>query len=141
MTTTQFDVAFKNLTFTRSGNNLIVSKDTEILTTYENFFNGNNMGTVTTITTKDDSSGSYTSHNLLSEAVIVVPNIANYQGYNVKLAEDVYTGYNEQVVVKYDGIKYTPEGQTTGYDSVVYGNYGDDTVFGNSGPSDGGEVA
>lgn len=133
MTTTQFDVAFSELTFTRSGNNLIVSDSVETLTTYENFFNGTNIGTVTTITTKDGGSSEYTSHNLLNEAVIIVPNVANYQGYNVELEPSTYTGYSEQVVVRYDGVKYIPEGQTTGYDSVIYGNYGNDTVFGNSG--------
>lgn len=129
---TQFDVAFTKLSFTRSGNNLIVSNGSTVLATYENFFNGNEMGTVTTIQTKDTKSGAYTTHNLLDEATIIVPNVAEYQGYNVKLDDSTYIGYNEEVVVKYDGIKYVPVGQTVGYDSVIYGNYGDDIIFGST---------
>ena len=52
---TQFSVPFDALNFTRSGNNLIVSNGAANLATYENFFNGDEMGTVTTITTKDGS--------------------------------------------------------------------------------------
>ena len=109
---TQFSVPFDALNFTRNGNNLIVSNGAANLATYENFFNGDEMGTVTTITTKDGTTDFYTSHNILNEATILVKDVANYQGYNVFLGDDTYTGYKEEVTVKYDENQYTPQGQS-----------------------------
>ena len=127
---TQFDVAFDKLKFKRETNNLVVSTKGEILTTYENFFNGTQPGTVSTIETKDNSSG-YTSHTLITDAMIEVDNLAEYQGYNV-VDGAIITGYNEKIKVKYDGQTHAPEGQSEGYDSVIYGNYGNDIVYGGS---------
>lgn len=129
---TQFDYAFNELDFTRSGNNLSVSVSGNVLTTYTDFFNGTEMGTVTTIETKDSSGDTYTEHTLLTEALIKVPDVAEYQGYDVVSETVTVGGYNEEVTVKYDGIKHSPTGSSEQYDSVVYGNYGNDIAYGNN---------